>query len=160
MKRWLALFLFVCLWTQSAGAAGFDLRLDLLTKPLSGLAPGDRRLVDESIALIKQGEHAKALAVLSEVNKNTTNPGLKVILSYALLQVGDKVGAFGEAAKAESAQGANSYVCYFLAKVAAITGDQAACQRELEHVKKSGELKAEVKALEKELKAKPAAGRS
>jgi hypothetical protein len=66
--------------------------------------------------------------------------------------VGNLVGAFEEAKKAESAPNGNSYKCWFLAKVAVLAGDRKVCRRELKHVKQAGDMVAEVTALERELK--------
>jgi hypothetical protein len=66
-------------------ATSFELRFDLLAKPLSALTPEQRVQVDHSIGLIKHGEHTRALAVLSDSNKQASHAGIQVITAYALL---------------------------------------------------------------------------
>jgi hypothetical protein len=76
---------------------------------------------------------------------------LHVLVSYALLQIGNKLGAFDEEKQEEASPDHTGYVCYFFAKIAFLTGDNATCRRELGHVKSLGVHKEEVKQLESEV---------
>ncbi len=137
----------------SAVAASVELNWEALTAPLklSSLSVEDRRSVDQAIGLIKRGEHNLALIQLQNLVKaNDTNGGLRVLMAYALLNVGNQAGAFDEAKRAEKVAH-DGYVCLFLAKVAFLVGDNAACKREIKHVKGLGDPTGEAVALEKEL---------
>lgn len=115
----------------------------------------DRGAVDAAVDLIKKGEHTVALARLYTLaNKNPDVSALKILSAYSLLQVGNLVGALEQAKKAETTKDHTSYACFFLAKVAYLTGDKEACKREIKHVKGTGDFKAEIKDLEKDLKRK------
>jgi Flp pilus assembly protein TadD len=108
--------------------------------------------VGDAIALIRNDEHVLALARLSSLKQaNPQNSSLRILASYALLQVGNLVGAFEEAEKAHTAPNGNSYRCWFLAKVALLNGKKSRCERELEHLKRIGDMAAEAAELEKEL---------
>jgi len=134
-------------------AANVDLRAERLAEALDLLQPGERSVVDHAVDLIRKGMNTDALAALSSLTKdNPKNSSLRILTAYALLQVGNLVGAFDEAKKAEAAPNGNSYKCWFLAKVALLAGDRAVCKREIAHAKKVGDMADDVNALEKELK--------
>ena len=129
----LALFLLA-----PATAAEFPLQFERLTGFFDRLSAGDRTTLDDSIGLLKKGDHSLALIKLKGLTQaNTTNAGVRVLLAYALLNAGSQLGAFTEAKRAEK-DGHDSYVCLFLAKVAYIAGDPAVCKREVKHVQKVG----------------------
>ncbi len=134
-----------------ATAEEFPLQFDRLTGFFTKLTVPDRQLVDESIALIKKGNHNLALIQLQKlVGSNSNNAGVRVLLAYSFLNVGNTLGAFDEAKTAERT-GHDSYVCLFLAKVAYAVGEPSACKREIKHVKSVGtpEDIVEAKELEK-----------
>lgn len=136
-------------------AADFNLSFDRLSASLLSVAQTDRRAVDTAVDLIKKGEHTVALASLYTLaEKNPDVSALKILSAYSLLQVGNFVGALEQAKKAESTKDHNSYACFFLAKVAFLSGDKEACRREIKHVKGTGDFKPEIKDLEKQLKKK------
>jgi Flp pilus assembly protein TadD len=136
-----------------APAADFDLRFDRLSEAFTLLPEADRMSTNEVIALIRRGDHNDALARLQKLNAgHPDNSSLRVLTAYALLQVGNLVGAFDEAQKAHSAPNGNSYKCWFFSKIALLNGDIQTCKRELAHVKHAGDLRAEAKALEQDLK--------
>ncbi|MBS1830993.1 MAG: hypothetical protein JST93_37215 [Acidobacteria bacterium] len=138
-----------------AAAVTFDLRFDRLAEALGILPDNDRKAVEDIIQLIKRGENTDAYQRLSELNKtNPSNSSLRVLTSYALLQLGNAIGALEEADKAHDAPNGNSYKCLFFAKIAFLNGQTEACKRELGHARKAGDLPKEVKALEKEMKGK------
>ncbi len=133
-------------------SASFELQFDRLQPALTELSAADRDIVNDSINLIKQGEHILALSRLSSLKQRSPqNSSLRILVSYALLQAGNVVGAFTEAEKAHEAPNGNSYKCWFLAKVALLNGKKDVCERELEHVKGAGDMAAEVRQLEQEL---------
>jgi Flp pilus assembly protein TadD len=131
----------------------FDLKFDRLEPVLEVLSAADRDAVSDAINLLKRGENVLALSRLSALKqRNPNNSSLRILASYALLQAGNLLGAFEEAEKAHVAPNGNSYKCWFLAKIALINGKTAICERELEHVKGAGDMVAEARELEKELK--------
>ncbi|MFN7992943.1 MAG: tetratricopeptide repeat protein [Bryobacteraceae bacterium] len=131
------------------------LQFDRLATALTLLSDGDRRIVSEAVQLIREGEHTGALARLTALtDRNPENSSLRILIAYAQLQLGNLRGAFDQATIAESAPNGNSYKCYFRAKLALLTGDKVTCQRELEHLKGAGDMKAGVKQIEGELKRK------
>ncbi len=139
----------------SAGAS-FDLRFDQLTPALKLLTTDDRQIVEQTVELIKGGNHSLALVRLTSLNsKNPENSSLRILASYAQLQLGNLLGAFEEARKAESAPNGTSYKCYFLGKLFLLNGNQEGCRKELSHVKQAGAkgIEPDVKELEKDLKA-------
>ena len=73
-------------------------------------------------------------------------------MAYAQLQLGNLTGALDEAKKAHDAPNGNSYRCYFLAKIAFLTGDNATCRRELNHAKNAGDMPEDVRQLENDVK--------
>jgi hypothetical protein len=118
--------------------AQVSLQFDRLTKFFDRLSAMDRSTIDDSVALLKKGDHSLALIKLKELTQaNSTNAGVRVLLAYALLNAGNQLGAFDEAKRAEK-DGHDSYVCLFLAKVAYVAGDPAVCKREVKHVEKVG----------------------
>ncbi|MDX1978737.1 MAG: hypothetical protein SFV51_00610 [Bryobacteraceae bacterium] len=138
-----------------AHAATFDLRFDRLADALGLLPTSDRSAVDSVIDLIKKGDHQTALTRLNDLNRsNPDNSSLRLLTSYAMLELGNLLGAYEEAHRAHDAENGNSYKCWFYSKLAFLNGDKTVCKRELNHVKKAGDMPAEVKALEKELKSK------
>lgn len=151
MRTLLSLILAVAL--LSAQTPTFALRIDQLTAPLQMLSAADRRIVDDALALIRDGQHRAAFERLSDLMKShPENSSLHIIAAYALLQAGNLVSALEEATRAHEAPNGNSYKCAFRAKVALLKGDTVACKEELEHVRKAGDQPAEVRQIEKDLK--------
>lgn len=129
----------------------FGLRFDRLTAGFAPLSDGDRRRIDQSIGLIRKGQHLAALAPLTEMAKmNPGNASIRVLLSYVLLQAGNLAGAFDHATFAER-EGRNHYFCLFLARVALLTGNLEACRRELDHAQGDRRLAKEVDQVRKQL---------
>jgi len=136
-----------------AGPDKFALRFDRLEPALDVLSAADRDTVSDAINLIKSGENVLALSRLSSLKQaSPKNSSLRILAAYALLQTGNALGAFEEAEKAHDAPDGNSYKCWFLAKVALLSGKRAVCERELEHVRGAADMVAEAKQLERELK--------
>jgi Flp pilus assembly protein TadD len=130
-----------------------ELRFDRLASALTLLNDADRKVVDEAAQLIREGEHAGALARLSTLtHSNPDNSSLRILMAYAQLQLGNLTGALDEAKKAHEAPNGNSYRCYFLAKIAFLTGDTVTCRRELNHAKNAGDMPDEVRQLQNDLK--------
>lgn len=149
------LLIALLLLPAAASAAVFDLKIEALTNALKSLTAEDRKTLDESLVLIRRGEHGLAVSRLTQLSKdNPQSAGAKVVLAYALLNAGNALGAFGKAMEAEETAN-DSYVCLFLARVAFLTGETAACKREIKHVQKSGQHQSEVAELMEELKKKP-----
>ena len=95
-------------------APGMELRFDRLASALTLLSDADRKIVDEAVQLIREGEHAGALARLSTLtHSNPDNSSLRILMAYAQLQLGNLTGALDEAKKAHEAPNGNSYRCYF-----------------------------------------------
>ena len=135
-----------------APAPSMELRFDRLASALTLLSAADRKIVDEAAQLIREGENAGALARLSELtHSNPNNSSLRILIAYAQLQLGNLTGALDEAKRAHEAPNGNSYRCYFLAKIAFLTGDKVTCKRELNHVKNAGDMPNEVRQLESDL---------
>jgi Flp pilus assembly protein TadD len=134
-------------------APTMELRFDRLTSALTLMSDSDRKVVDQAAQLIREGEHVGALARLSSLTQtNPDNSSLRILIAYVQLQLGNLTGAFDEAKKAHEAPNGNSYRCYFLAKIAFLTGDKVTCQRELNHVKNAGDMKEDARQLEGDLK--------
>lgn len=132
---------------------GFDLNWERLTPSLQLLTDGDKRIVDQTVELIRGGNHTLALARLSSLNgANPKNSSLRILTAYVQLQLGNLAGAFEEGVKAEHAPDGTSYKCFFLAKIAFLTGNAKACEREIKHVKHTKTFQAEIKEVEQELK--------
>jgi Flp pilus assembly protein TadD len=152
MRTLLLLLLFVSL--LSAQAPPFALRIDQLAAPLEMLTAADRKVVDEAMGLIRDGQHRTALDRLTELTKShPENSSLHILAAYALLQAGNIVSAIQEATIAHDAPNGGSYKCAFRAKVALMNGDTASCKEELGHLRKVGDQPAEVRQIEKDLKA-------
>ena len=131
-----------------------ELQYDRLASALTLLNDADRKIVNEAAQLIREGEHVGALARLSALtHSNPDNSSLRILMAYAQLQLGNLTGAFDEAKKAHDAPNGNSYRCYFLAKIAFLTGDNVTCRREIESrqkcrryaARKSGSLQNDLK---------------
>jgi Flp pilus assembly protein TadD len=138
---------------QMPPAPAMDLRFDRLASALTLLSDNDRKIVDEAAQMIREGEHAGALARLSALTRaNPDNSSLRILIAYAQLQLGNLTGALDEAKKAHEAPNGNSYRCYFLAKIAFLTGDNITCRRELNHAKNAGDMPDEVRQLQNEIK--------
>lgn len=155
MKNHKPLFLFVFLALSIVApirAADFNLRVERLAGSLSGLKSVDRTVVDEALQLIQKGENSLALVRLTALNKeNPRNSSLRIMTAFVMLQLGNLVGAFEEAKKAERAPDGEAYKCWFLAKVALLAGDKTVCERELKHAQDAGYAAAEVKELKQQL---------
>jgi Flp pilus assembly protein TadD len=131
-------------------APSMDLRFDRLASALTLLSDADHKIVDEAAQLIREGEHAGALARLSTLtHSNPDNSSLRILMAYAQLQLGNLTGALDEAKKAPNG---NSYRCYFLAKIAFLAGDNVTCRRELNHAKNAGDMPEDVRQLQNDLK--------
>ena len=134
-------------------APPMDLRFDRLASALTLLNDADRKIVEQAAQLIREGENVGALARLSTLtNSNPNNSSLRILIAFAQLKLGNLTGALDEAKKAHEAPNGNSYRCYFLAKVAFLTGDKVTCKRELNHVKNAGDMPSEARQLESDLK--------
>jgi Flp pilus assembly protein TadD len=146
----------VCAATLALAApppAPVELQFDRLASALTLLSDSDRKVVDQAVQLIRAGEHVGALARLSTLTQsNPNNSSLRILMAYAQLQLGNLTGAFDEAKRAHDAPNGNSYRCYFLAKIAFLTGDTVTCRRELNHVKNAGDMPDEVRQLQNDLK--------
>jgi len=146
-------------WAASAALAAqpaappMELQFDRLTSALTLLSDADRKIVNDAAQLIREGENAGALARLSVLtHTNPDNSSLRILIAYAQLQLGNLTGAFDEAKKAHEAPNGNSYRCYFLAKIAFLTGDNVTCRRELNHAKNAGDMPVEVRQLQNDVK--------
>lgn len=134
-------------------APGIALHFDRLTSALNLMSAADHKIVDEAAQLIKEGQYLGALARLSALtHSNSDNSSLRILLGYVQLQLGNLTGALDEAKKAHDAPNGGSYRCYFLAKIAFLTGDKVTCRRELNHVKNAGDMPSEVRQLQNDLK--------
>lgn len=133
-------------------ADNLALKYERLNPAIDLLNDSDRNVVRDAISLLKRGDHLLALSRLAAIKEqNPDNSSLRILASYALLQAGNLLGAFEEAEAAHKAPNGNSYKCWFLAKVSLLAGNKESCRRELEHVKKAGDMMAEVRQLEKEM---------
>ena len=134
-------------------ASSVDLRMDRLASALTLLSASDRQVVHQAAELIREGENVGALARLSTLtHSNAQNSSLRILIGFVQLKLGNLTGALDEAKKAHEAPNGNSYKCFFLGKVAYLTGDKATCQRELIHVKSAGDMPEGVRQLENDLK--------
>jgi hypothetical protein len=137
------------------GTLQFDLGLTELQQPLMNLSIGDRQIVDQVIALIKQGKHVPALAYLTSLtHSNPMNSAVRVLRAYVLLELGNLAGALDDAVKGESAGGHAGYRCWFLAQVAYIAGNKALCLREIKHISADPVYGADAEQLRQSVKAK------
>jgi Flp pilus assembly protein TadD len=136
-------------------AVTFDLRFERLTEALQILPDADRMSVQEVISLIKRGRNDEAIQRLTKLNQtNPENSSLRVLTAYSLLQLGNLLGALQEADKAHESPNGNSYKCWFYYRLAFLNGRREVCRRELEHVKKAGDMPREARELEKEINKK------
>lgn len=130
-----------------------DLRADRLSASLGKLSGVDQQAARHALDLIRKGEHSLALGQLTALTRqNPNNSSIRILASYALLQLGNMVGAFREARKGESSSDANDYACWFLAKVSWLAGDKAVCRREVDHLKHAHAMPRETEELERQLK--------
>jgi len=158
----LVLLLFLTLAAAPSTCAGqppFDLNYNLIDQPLRQLGSDDQAAVQQAIELIQRGDYAASLIRLSALSdKNPGNSSLHILAAYAKLLVGNALGAFNEAQTAERAKDGNHYKCWFLAKIALLTGHNSECERELKHIEKFDDMKGEVKSMRAELKTKQETG--
>ena len=148
---WFVVLLAVFSLPVTAGQE-FPLRYERLEGALAELSESERSSVNQAIVLIRRGEHSLALVRLTALNRGRPqNSSLRILASYAFLQLGNLVGAFEEAKQAHASAGGNSYKCWFLAKVALLHGKKDVCERELEHVRQAGDMAAEAELLAREL---------
>jgi len=152
-----ACLILVCAATSALAAPppapAVALQYDRLASALTLLSDADHKVVDQAVELIREGQHAGALARLSTLtHSNPDNSSLRILMAYAQLQLGNLTGAFDEAKRAHDAPNGNSYRCYFLAKIAFLTGDNVTCRRELNHAKNAGDMPEEVRQLQSDLK--------
>ncbi|HBY62934.1 MAG TPA: hypothetical protein DEH78_24185 [Solibacterales bacterium] len=135
-------------------AADVPLRLGFLAEPLKVLTADDRATVEEAVRLVERGRHAQALERLSGLSKaHPDNSSIRILAGWAALEAGNLAMALESAVKAHEAPNGNAYKCWFLAKVALLTGDKATCERELNHFHKAPGLKAEARDLRRDLNA-------
>ena len=130
-------FLLLLLASQPASSQRLLPSLDLagIGAPLENLRAGEKQILDEAIQLIQKGEHALALVSLSRLTEsNPKNSAFRVIKAYALLQLGNVVGALSESRAAERSKPPSPYRCWFLAQVAYLAGNRSICEREIRHV--------------------------
>jgi len=139
----------------SLPAAQLNLEYSALTSTIDKLSDSDRMTVYDAIALIKKGNNGQALARLNALNdRQPDNSAIRILTAYALLQVGNLLGAFENAQAAEKTPGGNAYACWFLAKVALLSGRNEVCRREMSHLEKGGAPAAQIRELRAELTAK------
>ncbi len=120
---------------QTNSAVKPQLNLKALSEPIQNLSTQDRKVVDEAVKLINQGQHAEALAALTRLTQNNSqNSAIRVLRAYTLLELGNVAAALDDATIAESAGGHAAYRCWFLAQVAYLAGDKPLCHREINHV--------------------------
>ena len=133
MRRFLLLLVFML---PAFAAESFDLQYGRLATALAGLSTNDKSAVEDAISYIRKGDNNLALVRLNALNKeNPKNSSLRILTAYTLLRTGDLIGALDNAKQGESAQDGDAYKCWFLAKIAYLTGDSVACERELKHAK-------------------------
>jgi hypothetical protein len=112
-----------------------DLDLKAMAGPLQDVKAGDGEVVNETIRLIQQKEHAAALVNLTRLSANNpTNAALRVLRGYVLLELSNVTGSLEEARIAEESGSRTAYKCWFLAQVAYLAGDKALCRREIGHL--------------------------
>ena len=120
--------------------------------PLESHTESDRKTVEDTVALMRRGDHRLALVRLSALNdRNPSNSSLRLLSSYALLQLGNLAESLAEAQRAHDAADHGVYQCYMLARVAAINGNKELTLREIQHVRGAGDaaMKAEMDAWER-----------
>ena len=138
-KRWFvaAGMLALCLVLACGAArnASPDLDLKAMAEPLQDVKAGDGEIVDETIRLIHQKQHAAALANLTRLTANNPqNAALRVLRGYVLLELSNMTDSLEEARIAEESGSPQGYKCWFLAQVAYLAGDKALCRREIGHL--------------------------
>ena len=137
---------------NSPHAASPELHFDYarIAGPLASLDDADRKTVEDTVALMKRGDHKLALVRLSALNdRNPSNSSLRLLSSYALLQMGNLAESLSEAQRAHDAADHGVYQCYVLAHVAAINGKKDVARREIEHVNSAGDpaMRADMESL-------------
>ena len=142
------------LLAPTLSAESFDLQYGRLATALAGLSTMDQKTVEDAISHIRKGDNNLALVRLYELNKeNPKNSSLRILTAYALLRTGDLIGALHNAKQGEVATDGDAYKCWFLAKIAFVTGDKSTCKRELGHAKEplktDKELSSSIRAMEK-----------
>jgi predicted Zn-dependent protease len=153
-------------WSVAAGILGFwlmfactlerkvdpELDLNAMGEPLKDVKAGDSEVVDATIRLIQQKQHAAALVNLTRLTANNPqNAALRVLRGYVLLEVGNVTGSLEEARIAEESGSHNGYKCWFLAQVAYLAGDKPLCRREIGHLAGSPVYGAKAQRLSREL---------
>ena len=138
-------------------AESFDLQYGRLATALAGLSTMDQKTVEDAISHIRKGDNNLALVRLYELNKeNPKNSSLRILTAYALLRTGDLIGALDNAKQGEGAADGDAYKCWFLAKIAFVSGDKATCKREIGHAKEAlksdKDLMSSMQAMEKGMK--------
>ena len=129
-----------CSPSTNAQATHLELDYTRVASHLSTLSDADRKTVEDTVMLMKRGDHRLALVRLSALNdRNPSNASLRLLASYALLQLGNLAESLAEAQRAHDAADHTAYQCYVLARVAAINGDMNRAKREVEHVNGSGD---------------------
>ena len=131
-----------------------ELNLKALAEPLQDLTPADRRVVDESIRLIREMSNVEALADLTNLTRtNSKNSTLRVLRAYALLELGNLTGALDDATVAEASGTHTPYKCWFLAQVAYLAGNKPLCRREIKHVSRDATYRPQAERLHRSLDA-------
>jgi len=129
-----------CSPSPQAAATHLSLDYNRVTSHLSTLSDADRKTVEDTVLLMKRGDHRLALVRLSALNdRNPSNASLRLLGSYALLQLGNLAEALAEAQHAHDAADHTAYQCYVLARVADLNGNTNLAKREIEHVNGSGD---------------------
>jgi Flp pilus assembly protein TadD len=138
---------------QASTPPGMELQFDRLASALTLLSDADHKIVNDAVQLIREGQNVAALARLSALtHSNPNNSSIRILMAFTQLQLGNLTGAFEQAKAAHEAPNGNSYRCYFLARIAFLTGDKVTCRRELEHTKNAGDMPREVRQLENDMK--------
>jgi len=119
----------------SAAATMPQLEMPSLADSLRTLKAEEQRIVDETVQLIQKKEHTLAFLALSRlVKSNPKNSSLRVLRSYAALQLANLAGALEDARIAEGSGAPSAYRCWFLAQVAFLAGNAKMCRREVAHL--------------------------
>ncbi len=127
----------LCLAFACAPARSVQPELDLkaMGEPLKDVKAWDSEVVNETVRLIQQKQHAAALVNLTRLSANNpANAALRVLRGYVLLELGNATGSLEEARIAEESGSRSAYRCWFLAQVAYLAGDKALCRREIGHL--------------------------
>jgi hypothetical protein len=136
---WISLLVLFSTGGIQAQTADTSLQVDLdikaLAGPLRDLNPEEEQAVEDTIELIRHGEHTLALLSLARLTgRNPNNSALRVLRAYVLLQLGNLLGALDDARAAESGRIHSAYRCWFLAQVAYLAGNKGLCKREALHL--------------------------